>query len=584
MEEENTQLCANCKREIPAVNFTMHEMHCRRNIKLCQHCQEPVPHSDMEQHVQEEHMQVQCKCGVKMEKKQMEKHQLQCSLRLMKCQFCELEVPFSQLVEHEDYCGARTELCPKCQRNVMVKELDMHPLLCGTQQPEERNNARARPGPGERPPEVWFETHSIRNLLRTQELQNSNLPPGPRVPRPLEGRVHNSTRAVGASLRRNTAPRNRDQNIMDEEDIAERNRGRAGVDVPGGEASSLDYLLALSLQNNHRREPWTEGWGDPVSGMTGAAHLISGALTGLSGLIQPLVTELTHTPNNNISAGQSAVSDTMLPCEFCEELFPAEDLILHQTGCSPASAFASFSKRAPSPLQDDWPFRGGQGPLYRSYSPHSPPSPPSPPRHASSLSHSPPLQPQEGAVLIPCEFCGVTLEEDVVFHHQDKCGFRPGTAYPVEKPSARTALPPKVDNTQQSPPDLLRPRLRHQADPVPEALERVTVRPTALVAPAREKLGKATVGSRERWKPEPQDTFSSREAHSSTQIRRPQRSMEPGVRGVHPPCPEDHKRSFPQTGPTPSPGGRVDGRSNSRNSGTSKPRIPKVRNVEKEEE
>ena len=52
---EDLKFCANCKREIAAVNFVMHEVHCRRNIVLCSICDEPVARSEMDDHMAEEH-------------------------------------------------------------------------------------------------------------------------------------------------------------------------------------------------------------------------------------------------------------------------------------------------------------------------------------------------------------------------------------------------------------------------------------------------------------------------------------------------------------------------------------------------
>lgn len=90
---------------------------------------------------------------------------------------------------------------------------------------------------------------------------------------------------------------------------------------------------------------------------------------------------------------------------------------LLQTGCSPASAFASFSKRLASPPREDGLSRNASG-LMRSLPDTLASNIPTFPRSVSPASYSPPASPLEGDVVIPCEFCGVALEEAVVFHHQ----------------------------------------------------------------------------------------------------------------------------------------------------------------------
>lgn len=91
---------------------------------------------------------------------------------------------------------------------------------------------------------------------------------------------------------------------------------------------------------------------------------------------------------------------------------------LLQTGCSPASAFASFSKKPSSSPKDDRMGRNAQSGLMQSFPNTLASNIPTFPRTVSPASYSPPASPLGGDVVIPCEFCGVALEEAVVFHHQ----------------------------------------------------------------------------------------------------------------------------------------------------------------------
>ncbi|NXX25103.1 TRAD1 protein, partial [Nicator chloris] len=134
----------------------------------------------------------------------------------------------------------------------------------------------------------------------------------------------------------------------------------------------------------------------------------------------------------------------MLPCEFCEELCPAEDLILHQTGCNPASAFASFSKRSSSP--NPWEYSG-----LRAGGSNS---------HRTVSSSQPQAVQAEGDIMIPCEFCGIQLEEEILFHHQHHCDLRP--ASPTGDIPAQELLAPHPQGDTQESPEPARRRIRHQ--------------------------------------------------------------------------------------------------------------------------
>ncbi|NXY91541.1 TRAD1 protein, partial [Alcedo cyanopectus] len=120
------------KKEIPAVNFIIHEIHCSRNIEVCRYCSDSVPKAEMKNHIEAEHVQVVCKCRMKMENGLLKDHEASaCPLRPALCQFCDIPLPASKLQEHELYCGARTEPCGRCGQNVLRKELKEHPGVCG---------------------------------------------------------------------------------------------------------------------------------------------------------------------------------------------------------------------------------------------------------------------------------------------------------------------------------------------------------------------------------------------------------------------------------------------------------------------
>lgn len=73
-----TILCAIfcSKRDIMQQNYEMHEVHCHRKLKLCEKCEEPIPISEMVEHMNEYHALVECKCKMRVEKSLLQKHEV----------------------------------------------------------------------------------------------------------------------------------------------------------------------------------------------------------------------------------------------------------------------------------------------------------------------------------------------------------------------------------------------------------------------------------------------------------------------------------------------------------------------------
>ncbi|KAM6338327.1 XIAP-associated factor 1 isoform 3-T3 [Alca torda] len=110
---EESKFCKNCKRDVSAANFSIHEAHCLRFLTLCLECDEPVAQKDMKDHQTEAHKQTK-----------------ECHERATKCKICELEMPFNKLQEHLNTCASRTERCWECDKYIMYKDQNKHKDIC----------------------------------------------------------------------------------------------------------------------------------------------------------------------------------------------------------------------------------------------------------------------------------------------------------------------------------------------------------------------------------------------------------------------------------------------------------------------
>ncbi|KFM75923.1 TRAF-type zinc finger domain-containing protein 1, partial [Stegodyphus mimosarum] len=131
MMDSETKLCNNCKKDISVSNFTIHSAFCERKLQICNQCDEAVPRSEMDRHMEESHTMDSCSCcSMPMEKWMLEKHKEICFKRPVSCKYCEIVVAMDELEDHHLYCGSRTEMCPSCKQYVMLAQMDTHSKIC----------------------------------------------------------------------------------------------------------------------------------------------------------------------------------------------------------------------------------------------------------------------------------------------------------------------------------------------------------------------------------------------------------------------------------------------------------------------
>ncbi|CAL4064954.1 unnamed protein product [Meganyctiphanes norvegica] len=150
---EDTKYCGNCQKDVAENNFTMHSVHCQRNIVVCAMCQESVPKSQYQIHIQDNHKELPCgKCGQNVDASDVFTHEKEkCPKRLVTCPYCDLEVVATEAPAHDEYCGARTDRCKGCTKFVMSKHLQFHyendHKYLTPEEKEEANNASDEEGP-----------------------------------------------------------------------------------------------------------------------------------------------------------------------------------------------------------------------------------------------------------------------------------------------------------------------------------------------------------------------------------------------------------------------------------------------------
>ncbi|CAH1232819.1 TRAFD1 [Branchiostoma lanceolatum] len=453
-EQPETKFCSNCKRDIPAQNFVMHQSHCQRNIVLCDHCKEPVPRTEMDEHFEETHAQVKCKCGMSVEKCKLEEHETDaCPLRSARCQYCEIDLSHKDLASHLDYCGTRTEECFKCHQRIMKKdELQHEASNCKYPEPKPLMKSSSESSVRDLPSHYQYgifnryasefdipmdsdspfdldqpirsvdSDHSLMMRSRGARARMANQGPTRNrissdrdVPMPVPRSVvqtkkgsKNKSTNVSAARGRDIPPRRGSQT---------RDRRGSGH----SDDSDPDWVLARHLA--HDLSDPDDHELDSLLGLDRSSNNNNGVLhTG--GLMHSPPQNRTHHMTTAVTNGD----DTAIPCEFCQDLFPIDILIEHQSGCNPYLSHAPVkyggNLTAPSTQQPpvnqgdnrDRQHAGSGHPAVMDNLGYS-----SVEDRLRSIPLDPIPVPDNDSPMLPCEFCGTLLPADFLIQHQSVC-------------------------------------------------------------------------------------------------------------------------------------------------------------------
>ncbi|RUS81422.1 hypothetical protein EGW08_010806 [Elysia chlorotica] len=417
-----TTFCNNCKRDISTANFVMHEMHCRRHIVLCEHCQEPVTRSEIEEHFNEFHIKLPCeKCQLTVEKDKMEQHMnSECERRPVPCEFCELSFPKNQFESHADFCGSRTECCPLCRQFVMLKDMLQHENSGCSYPPR-------KPSPPPQPDSNAVDLDAF-SMLQMHRLLGGEDFGGPQVlpemapngrrgfernyePPPVmgqgEGARKNGPSKNGArgarGVRREPVHKKTDVNVQRANNLSNSASGRGAFEL----SPDIDYDTLLALQLAH--DDWlkddqieTDGMSSEQANVEPARFETSVWSRNSSG-VEQIVQDRSRQYNEEAAT---------IPCELCEIEVPLEDYMYHVESCH--VSVAAHSSLSQQDLNNEV--------SRQSLAADRPSIPvinnlgsPSMPRFQD---FSPEI---EEDFLLPCEFCEDMFPSDIIIQHQSVC-------------------------------------------------------------------------------------------------------------------------------------------------------------------
>ncbi|XP_060069442.1 TRAF-type zinc finger domain-containing protein 1-like [Ylistrum balloti] len=465
-----TKFCSNCKREINATNFMMHEMHCRRHISLCTHCQEPIPKAEMEIHFEESHAKINCgKCNQAVEKMYLEEHEEQeCPKRQMKCAYCEMDVAQQDLETHLGYCGTRTEPCARCGQYIMIKDQVKHEdSNCTYPQPKLTNskevnrqmsNSNGATSNGEGASAAFsddmlfgsgnmnsFEFKEIQRILTKPEISGA-----------AEGSSVHRSRSEAVKTKKATGKKSNDKNKKSDLNRL-REQSSSGQSAMGPIYNEeQDRLLAMALSDD--------------------LHSADGIDQYIRTIDKPRVSLTPDSPlyedgfGNPANLHSSFGDLSVLPCEFCGQAIPVDDLVIHQSNCieDPLSSLMPHAASSESPIHERT-----EDNRYRGTAPESRQPPPiinnlvpesSAPQQQWFEQMISPEEDFAEDFLLPCEFCEELFPHEILVQHQAVCNANE-TVTPRVTPSSTSR---NIDPSNRHLPTVDEPSRVRKRQPAPD--------------------------------------------------------------------------------------------------------------------
>ncbi|XP_075516818.1 uncharacterized protein LOC142551459 [Primulina tabacum] len=131
-DDRAISICSHCDREIPSSNIDLHFAHCSRNLEKCKVCRDMIPKIFFEEHFLGTHAPVACSlCSETIDRDILDVHRGEsCPQRIVTCEYCEFPLPAIDLLEHQEVCGNRTELCHLCHKYIRLRERNGHESRC----------------------------------------------------------------------------------------------------------------------------------------------------------------------------------------------------------------------------------------------------------------------------------------------------------------------------------------------------------------------------------------------------------------------------------------------------------------------